>query len=99
MSDRKRLRAFMFCIGMALVLFVSSAYIVYEAEHDCLGEGCDICEHIAESIALLNGFTLLFVMWFSRLAVRFRFNADAIVPERAVCLSPTLVGWKVRLDN
>ena len=40
MNMRKRGYALLFCIGFVLVLLVSSAFLIREADHDCCGEHC-----------------------------------------------------------
>lgn len=99
MKNMKRLFALLMCVGLVLTLFVSSTYIVSNADHDCIGHGCDVCEHIAEASALLNSFALLGVLvalLFMADLLRRRFSA-----AEEICLpaQETLVGWKVRLNN
>ena len=99
MSNRKRVLALVFCVGMLFVLFASSAYIAHEAEHDCTGENCEICENIAQMEALLQSFALLGVallLLFTLLSFHRAFRAWAALRAYSV---PTLVGWKVRLND
>ena len=99
MRDHKRLLALLLCLGMLLVLAVSSAFIVREAGHVCCGKACEICESVAKTEALLRG-----VACFAFLAL----FAARLLPVLRVCaarsaaLRPvpdTLVCWKVRLNN
>ena len=99
MTNRKRIYAWILCFGFVLTLFVSSAYIVHEADHDCIGEGCDICETIALTEALLHSFVLLGVVLLFLFAawviLKHPLFLDAVRrPKRS-----TLVSWKVRLNN
>ena len=86
-------------IGLVLTLFVSSAFIALEADHDCVGEHCDICGHIEECRALLHSIGLLVFMLLISLVMlpggHGKHVADGIrLPVRA-----SLVSWKVRLNN
>ena len=62
MSGRRRLCARILCFGMLLVLFASFAYIACEADHDCAGETCAVCERIAAAQVLLRGAAALCVL-------------------------------------
>ena len=99
MTDRKRVGALLLCIGLILVLSISTAFIAHEADHDCCGEDCPICRTIAVNISLLRtlGLAVLAVLCFffllSVLPVRFK-------RERNNRISPgTLVSWKIRLND
>ena len=54
MTDRKRVLALLLCVGLAAVLCVSTLHIALEADHDCCGEDCPICEMIAVNVRLLR---------------------------------------------
>ena len=99
MSKTKRALALCMCIGMILVLFTSSAYLVHEAGHECAGDHCETCKRIQEVRAILSSFLVLALAW--------RF-VSVILPFRRTLLAAgddglrprcTLVSWKVRLDN
>ena len=100
MSNRKRILTMIVSLAMVLILFVSSAYIVREAGHECAHEHCEICETIARVEALLHFFAFLAVVLcalaVSLLIIRLvlRFTDALCLPAR-----PTLVSWKIRLDN
>lgn len=99
MTDRKRIGTLMLCIGLALVLAVSTAFLVHEADHDCSGEDCPVCRMIAVSINLLHALGLAVIAFLSALipaAVR-RVRGRR---DRACCVfSGTPVSWKVRLND
>lgn len=99
MKNQKRLFALLMCIGLVLTMIVSSAYIVMNAEHDCTGHDCDICEHMAEVRALLKGTSLLGLL--ASLFIMSAAVCQHIHACNEVCLHAqmTLVGWKVRLNN
>ena len=99
MSKAKRFGALLLCVGMALVLLISSAYIVHEADHDCIGEGCHTCKTIEQLTGLIRSFGMALLVL---LATVF------LLALRPVCRFPerenlpaggTLVSWKIRLNN
>jgi len=99
MTSQKRIGALILCIGMALVLAVSAAFIIHEADHDCSGEDCPVCRMIAANINLLRtlglaliAFLILFIQISGESAHRWK--------ERCACFfSGTPVSWKVRLND
>lgn len=99
MKTQKRMLALVLCVGMLFVLFASSAYIAHEADHHCAGKHCEICENIARMEALLQSFALLGAV------LLFLFSLHAFLrqflAEESLCAyhAPTLVSWKVRLNN
>lgn len=99
MTDRRRLGAWMLCIGIVLVLFVSSAFIMHEAGHDCTGEDCPICRMVAVNVNLLRAFGLA-VLVLPAPAVILR-DGSAYRVQHRLCLSAsdTLVSWKIRLND
>ena len=99
MKQQKRFIAWIMCIGMILVLFVSSAYIAHETVHDCVGEHCEICENIAQMEALLQSFVLLGVVMTLLFTLLTFLRVLRAEEEMRASLSPTLVGWKVRLNH
>ncbi len=98
MNRLKRMAALLICIGFALVLFASSACIAHEADHDCTGEHCEICENIARIEALLQSFALpgAVLLLFTLLSFLHALRAEETL---RACLPPTPVGWKVRLND
>ena len=100
MSNQKRLFALLLCIGLVLMLTVSSAYIVLKAGHPCCGRAsCEICETVAKTEAVLHGmllFALVLLPVFWTLFIPRGFSA--LLGMRLNALS-TLVRWKVRLND
>lgn len=99
MNTRKRGYALLFCIGFALVLLVSSAFLIREADHDCCGEDCPVCEMIAMTSALMRSFCLIAAALLLRsvtAAVRSAFHA----PETGYGHSAgTPVSRKIRMND
>ena len=99
MTGRKRISALLLCIGLLLVLSVSTAFIAHEADHDCCGEDCPICRTIAVNISLLRTLglaalaVLCFIFLLSARPARFpREGKNRFIPG-------TLVSWKIRLND
>ena len=99
MKKQKRLLALVLCVGMLFVLFASSAYIAHEAEHDCTGEDCEICENIVQMEALLQSFALLGVALILLFFLPAFLRALRAEEGLRAYHAPTLVSWKVRLNN
>ncbi|MBQ8973181.1 MAG: hypothetical protein IJ074_08905 [Clostridia bacterium] len=99
MSKQKRLIALLMCVGILLTLFVSCAYIVDDADHDCTGEDCPICEFIAQIEHIQRGFTfvvlaLLLTFLVSPALYALRARERVLLP-----VDVTLVSWKIRLND
>ena len=99
MSGRKRIIALLLCVGMALMLLVSSAYLVSSSGHCCPGEHCcETCHAMLRTEALLSAFVFFVVVLLSAFttAASQKTIADSI---QGVALPLTLVGRKVQLNN
>ena len=99
MNARKRGNALLLCIGLVLVLLVSSAFLIQEADHDCCGEDCPICRTIAMTTALMQALCLIAaaqLMW-SVLAI----SRSAFHIPGFVCLHAegTPVSRKTRIND
>ena len=98
MSGRKRMFALLLCVGMALMLLVSSAYLVSVAGHCCGAHGCKICEAMNRTEKLLSAFTFCAVL--TALFLRVNARAEETGEKNApFARRLTLVGWKVQLNN
>ncbi len=95
----RRIWSLVICIGMILALLTSSAYLIIEAHHDCTGEDCDICEHIAEVEALLAGMAYLGIAALTVLSVIALVRALLSDRTTANLRAATLVFLKVRLND
>ena len=99
MRNAKRAAALITCIGMILVLFISSAYVVHEAGHACAGEHCEVCVRVEAVKAMLYGFTLLAGAVLSVRAILSFRHVLHVMAGRRLRSQCTLVSWKVRLDD
>ena len=105
MSSAKRTFALLLCVGMALMLAVSSAYLVSAAGHCCPGEHCpgehccETCHVMFRTEALLSAFVFFAVVLLMN-AYNSQEGGESMaesIQESALPL--TLVGRKVQLNN
>lgn len=99
MKNHRRLLAGLLCVGLVLLLFVSSAYIVCEARHACTGEACAICQQVLQARALIQRFALVSAVLLLLFAAPHKEKALSAPRETQAACWRTLVGWKVRLNN
>lgn len=99
MRDHKRLIALLLCLGLLLVLAVSSAFIVLEAGHVCCGKTCEICESVAKTEALLRGVAAFAFLLHIAAILPAMSRADTALKAARWSAPGTLVCWKVRLNN
>ena len=99
MADRKRFFALLLCIGFALVLSVSSAFLIHEADHDCCGEDCPVCRTIAVISVLMRaaGLASAALPLFSAAAVCL--SARKVSDTGSGYIPGTPVSRKVRLND
>ncbi len=96
---RRQVTALLLCLILALVLTVSSAFLIHEADHECIGEGCEICARIAAAVHLMRSLALLAAIlpaFFTALPAARKHHGFFRSPVGPV---PTPVGWKVRLND
>ena len=43
MAKNKRMLAVLLAVTLVAVMLLSTAFLVEEAHHDCVGDGCQIC--------------------------------------------------------
>ena len=99
MQDRKRRIALFLCLGLILALLASSAYIIHEANHDCTGEDCPVCQMIAVNLSVLR---LSFIAVLALTAIRALpdlFRSLRKAERSAFPFFGTLVSLKIRLND
>ncbi len=99
MARRKRIYAWLLCLVIALVLFVSSAYAVHEAGHVCCKANCPVCEIVRQMEALVRVFTLIAGLTLAALALGQMMPVFRIAAGTHLFAPCTLISWKVRLNN
>jgi hypothetical protein len=99
MNSRKRLHALILCAGFILVLLVSSAFLIHEADHDCSGEDCPICRTIAMTTMLMRVCCMLIAAWLFTILPAAAASARK-APEGACIAAPgTPVSLKTRMND
>lgn len=99
MQDRKKRIALFLCLGLILVLLASSAYIIHEANHDCTGEDCPVCQMIAVNLSVLR---LSVIAVLALTAIRALLNlvrSHHKTEQSAFPFFGTLVSLKIRLND
>ena len=99
MTSQKRIGALILCIGMALVLAVSAAFIIHEADHECSGEECPVCRMIAANINLLRTLGLAVIAFLAFFFLTSGRSVRGRKDRHACFFSGTPVSWKVRLND
>ena len=100
MSSRKRTIALLLCVGMALMLAVSSAYLVSAAGHCCPGEHCcETCHAMLRTEALLSAFVFFAVVLLMNACSSQESRESMADSIQESALPLTLVGRKVQLNN
>ena len=100
MSSRKRMFALLLCVGMALMLVVSSAYLVSAAGHCCPGEHCcETCHAMLRTEALLSAFVFFAVVLLLHAYSGTNGRVSIAETIQGFVLPLTLVGRKVQLNN
>ena len=96
---KKRFGAWAICIGMILALLTASLYLIVEAHHNCTGEYCDVCKHMAEAEALLRSLTQSGLILLTLLAPLVCLRVLHYAHVAVNCRAKTLVSLKVRLND
>ncbi len=100
-SEHTRLKTALVIASAAVLLlsFLSSSIlIVLEADHDCCGEGCEICAVLSRCNELLRRTPLLFVALICALAAAVSFILPSLSLTGAF-VNPTPVLLKTRLND
>lgn len=95
---KKRYFAIILCVYFIFMSLFSLTYIAKEADHDCTGAHCSICDSIQTAKENLNGFSLLDVDVSSIMPTIVIFlTINSFV--QFVILRATPVTQKTRMDN
>ena len=98
MAKQKRIAAALIAAAMLLVLLGAALFLIEEAGHDCIGEGCPVCLQMGICRNTLKGFALALCALVFAAVVR-RALYDYISAWVDVIPSCTLVALKVKLSN
>lgn len=99
MQDRKRRIALFLCLGLILVLLASSAYMIHEANHDCTGEDCPVCQMIAVNLSVLRLSVIAVLVLRAVWALLNLFRLHHKTEHSAFPFFGTLVSLKIRLND
>lgn len=99
MGHKKRIGAVLLCVIFALVVLVSSAFLIHEAGHECTGEDCPVCHIIAASGQLLRLMGVVFFALVSLLGLPDAGHAWHQSAGISASSPATLVNWKIQLNN
>ena len=98
MAKKQTLFRTVLCLAVLLALVFSAFYIAAGADHDCPGESCEVCRHIAQCEKLLR--TLLLLAAASLFAVAKDALFSVRRPDRAAsAVGDTPVSLKVKLSD
>ena len=97
-NSERRVVAVLLAVVLSFTMLFSTIYIVKEQHHECHGVECPVCHNIARCEQFLNQIsTGLIHLAISVVAVMI---VSIILPRENENIShPTLVSFKVRLDN
>ena len=98
MAKQKRIAAVLVAAAMLLVLLGAALFLIEEAGHDCIGEGCPVCFQMGICRNALRGFALALCALVLAAAVR-RALYGYISAWVDVIPSFTPVALKVKLSN
>ena len=98
MEKKKRIAAILLAVTLLFVILCSAAFIAEEANHDCAGENCPICDQISVCQNILKTFSL--AVCAVALAAAFIYTLRKhIFACTDMVPSYTLVSLKVKLTN
>ena len=98
MAKNKRMLAVLLAVTLVAVMLLSTAFLVEEAHHDCVGDGCQICLQMNVCRGLLKELSLVLLAALAALVALCAFRS---VPRACENTSTpgTLVALKVKLSN
>ncbi len=97
-KDLNRLKALFLCVIFVLSLIFSVAFIVKEADHDCTGDRCEICQLIDICLDKLSKYIPLVIVS-AMILTLLRYFADNTVAILSNHILKTPVLLKTRLNN
>ena len=95
---KRRIVAAVMCFALLLVMVSSAAYIVIEANHNCVGDGCPICHEIQICQQILNTVGTALVSVAASLCATFLLTTPVRTLFRAA-EAITLISLKVKLSD
>lgn len=98
MTQRNRDFARLLAVVVCLVVLLSAFYIAAEADHDCIGEHCLICCHVAVCKTVLE--TLGAAVFVARIVAALTRSLDIVRSAPVRCATKdSLISLKVKLSD
>lgn len=98
MKKHTRLFAALLVLAVVLVMLSSAVYIAVQADHDCTGDGCQICYHITSCQQMLKQTAMTGSAVAAAAAIVYILCSSLPCAARLFA-SYTLVSLKVKLSN
>lgn len=98
MTKQKRMLALVMAAAILFVVLTSAFFIAAEADHDCIGDGCEICCQINVCRTVLKGLALAVIAAVLTAAAGHAFGFG-VAENRVFYPQYTLVSLKVKLSD
>ena len=98
MGKTKRILAMVMAVALFAVMLSSALFLAEEADHDCIGDGCQICLQMNLCRGVLKSLSLVLLAAVAALAVAYILWGD-FRPSQGSDGHITLVALKVKLSN
>ncbi len=99
MMNRKQLGVLLLSVGLVIMLAASSALIIHEADHDCTGEDCPVCQAIAVGRGLLRALGMAMLLLWVFFILRQNHHVRPFSRQYSRFFPHTLVSLKIRLND
>ena len=97
MKRNNRMLAMLLCLGVISIMLFSCVYAACAADHECIGEGCQVCASIEACEQNIKNLVTAVVLAIA-VALSGHLFTRAVCPGKPVFRS-TLVMLKVKLSN
>lgn len=98
MGKTKRILAMVMAVALFAVMLSSALFLAEEADHDCIGDGCQICLQMNLCRGVLKSLSLVLLAAAAPLTVAYILWGD-FRPCQGSDGHVTLVALKVKLSN
>ena len=97
MKRNNRMLAMLLCLGVIAIMLFSCVYAACAVDHDCIGEGCQICASIEACEQNIKNLVTAVVLAIA-VALSYPLCIRVVCSEKPVFRN-TLVMFKVKLSN
>lgn len=98
-SRKQRVIALVFALLFGVIILGSSLFVALESDHDCIGEGCEICLAVEQCEKVLTAASLAVGAFFAAVIVPALAAAAVIAADKSSHKAATPVSLKVKLLN